>query len=220
MKPDDKHRPHRDKAPHPDGEAAKPGPGGAQAAGPSGPAQEQPPAPPAAPDVDAPLAAKTKECRDLLDQFQRLAAEYSNYQKRMERTLQDERRMGIRNLVMDLLPAMDNFERALEHAKDEAGKDALVVGIKAVYGQLLAALKKHGVTQFEAHGLAFDPEHHEAVAMVPSDEHAQGKVVHVMQKGYRLHGQTIRPSQVAVSGGPATPPAEPEKPADESSEQS
>jgi len=208
MKPEDKHRPHRDKPFHPDGEGAVPGPGEAHGGGPSGLPEEQTPAPPAQPEPEAPLAAKTKECKDLVDQFQRLAAEYSNYQKRMERTLQDERLMGIRNLVVDLLPALDNFERALEHAKDEAGKEALVTGIKAVYEQFLAALKKHGVTQFEAYGKTFDPEHHEAIAMVPSDEHAEGKVVHVMQKGYRLHGQTIRPSQVTVSGGPATPPAE------------
>jgi molecular chaperone GrpE len=207
MKPDEKHRPHRDKTPYPDGEAARPGPGDAHAGGPPGLPEGQA-APPAAPEAEAPLAAKAKECKDLVDQLQRLAAEYANYQKRMERTLQDERQMGVRNLVMDLLPALDNFERALGHAKEEAGKDALVAGIKAVYEQFLAALKKHGVAQFESHGQAFDPEHHEAVAMVPSDEHVRGKVVHVMQKGYRLHGQTIRPSQVAVSGGPATPPAE------------
>ena len=203
MKPDETHRPHRDKAPHTDGEAAKSGAGAAGAAGAGLPPDQAPSAAQApAPEVEA---AKAKECKDLMEQLQRLAAEFSNYQKRMERTLQDERLIGIRGLVVDLLPVLDNFERALEHANDEAGKDALVAGIKAVYEQFLAALKKHGVTQFESHGETFDPEHHEAIAMVPSDEHAEGKVAHVMQKGYRLHGQTIRPSRVAVSGGPAKP---------------
>jgi len=206
MKPDETHRPHRDKAPHTDGEAAKSGAGAVGAAGAAGAGLPPDQAPSAAqapvPEVEA---AKTKECKDLMEQLQRLAAEFSNYQKRMERTLQDERLIGIRGLVVDLLPVLDNFERALEHANDEAGKDALVAGIKAVYEQFLAALKKHGVTQFESHGETFDPEHHEAIAMVPSDEHAEGKVAHVMQKGYRLNGQTIRPSRVAVSGGPAKP---------------
>ena len=200
MKHDETHRPHRDKAPHTDGEAAKPGAGAAGAGLPPDQAPSAAQAP--APEVEA---AKAKECKDLMEQLQRLAAEFSNYQKRMERTLQDERLIGIRGLVVDLLPVLDNFERALEHANDEAGKDALVAGIKAVYEQFLAALKKHGVTQFESHGETFDPEHHEAIAMVPSDEHAEGKVAHVMQKGYRLNGQTIRPSRVAVSGGPAKP---------------
>ena len=210
MKPDETHRPHRDKAHHPDGDAHKPAHGEASAAGPAAGPETQ--TPPPASEAETPLAAKTKECKDLLDQLQRLAAEYSNYQKRMERSLQDERRTGIRDLVVDLLPVLDNFERALEHVQDEAGKDAVVAGIKAVYEQLLAALKKHGVTTFESHGLEFDPEHHEAIAMVASDEHAEGTIAHVMQKGYRLHGQTIRPSRVAVSsGGAAKPPTEPDK---------
>ena len=212
MKPDETHRPHRDKAHHPDDKAAhKPEPGEAGAARPEEQASPQP----ATAEVQPTLEARTKECKDLLDQLQRLAAEYSNYQKRMERSLQDERRMGVRGLVVDLLPVLDNFERALGHVQDEGGTDALVAGIKAVYEQFLAALKKHGVMPFESHGQVFDPEHHEAVSMVPSDEHAEGNVAHEMQKGYRLHGQTIRPSRVAVSGGPAKPLAS----GDESSKQ-
>jgi len=206
MKPDETHRPHRGHKPHGDGEARKPDPGEARPGEPAGLPEEQaapPPPPLAKPDAEQQHAARTKECKDLVDQLQRLAAEYSNYQKRMERSLMDEQRVGIRNLVVDLLSVLDNFERALEHAQDEGGKDALVAGIKAVYEQFLAALKKHGVTPFESRGQVFDPEHHEAIAMVPSDEHAEGNVVHEMQKGYRLHGQTIRPSRVAVSGGPA-----------------
>jgi molecular chaperone GrpE len=214
MKPDETHRPHRDHARHPGGEAAqKPEQGEARPGGPAGIPEEQAAPAPAKSEVEAQHAAKTKECKDLLDQLQRLAAEYANYQKRMERSLQDECRMGIRNLVVDLLPVMDNFERALEHVQDEAGKDALAAGLKAVCEQFLAVLKKHGVTPFESHGQTFDPEHHEAITMVSSDEHAEGKVAQVMQKGYRLHGQTIRPSRVAVSGGPAKPPEEGQEPA-------
>jgi molecular chaperone GrpE len=207
MKPDETHRPHRGHRPHGDGEARPGDPAGlpAEQAAP-------PPPPPAKPDAEQQhvedstgRAAGTKECKDLVDQLQRLAAEYSNSQKRMERSLMDEQRIGIRNLVVDLLSVLDNFERALEHAQDEGGKDALVAGIKAVYEQFLAALKKHGVTPFESQGQVFDPEHHEAIAMVPSDEHTEGNVAHEMQKGYRLNGQTIRPSRVAVSGGPAKP---------------
>ncbi|MCX5685221.1 MAG: nucleotide exchange factor GrpE, partial [Planctomycetota bacterium] len=210
MKSDETHRPHRDHAHHTGGEAAqKPAEQGEATPGGPAPLPEEQPAPaPAKAEIESQHAAKTKECKDLLDQLQRLAAEYANYQKRMERTLQDECRMGIRSLVVDLLPVMDNFERALEHVQDEASKDALAAGLKAVYEQFLAALKKHGVTPFESQGQTFDPEHHEAILMVSSDEHAEGKIAQVMQKGYRLNGQTIRPSRVAVSGGPAKPPEE------------
>jgi molecular chaperone GrpE len=201
MKPDETHRPHRGHKPHGDGEARPGEPAGQQAA----PLPAKPDAEQQHVEDSTGRAAKAKECKDLVDQLQRLAAEYSNYQKRMERSLLDEQRIGIRNLVVDLLSVLDNFERALGHVQDEGGKDALVAGIKAVYEQFLAALKKHGVTPFESRGQVFDPEHHEAIAMVPSDEHAEGNVVREMQKGYRLHGQTIRPSRVAVSGGPAKP---------------
>jgi len=165
------------------------------------------------------LAAKTDECRQLIDQLQRLAAEYSNYQKRIERHLQDEKRLAVRGLVLDLLPAVDNLERALAHAMEQPDLAVFQEGVTLAYNGLMAALKNHGVTPIETEGQTFDPEHHEAITLVPSEEHPKGHVVEVMQKGYRLHGQTIRPSRVAVSDGaeaektdePDGPPAEDEK---------
>ncbi|MBM4019401.1 MAG: nucleotide exchange factor GrpE [Planctomycetes bacterium] len=167
------------------------------------PAGQEPLPEEAAAMADAPalLAAKSAECASLLDQLKRLAAEYSNFQKRMERHFQEEKRLAVRGLVLDLLPVVDNLERAVAHAETEPALESLKAGVKAVHEQFLAALGRHGVTPFEAHGQAFDPEHHEAVAMMPSDEHAEGKVAQVVQKGYRLHGQLIRPSRVAVSTG-------------------
>jgi molecular chaperone GrpE len=216
MKPHDAHRPHRDKAADPGaarpaGWRAEAAPHGGQPAGTPEPAAT-PPAE-AAPGAAQPapqdlLAAKTRECEALLDQLKRLAAEFSNYQKRMEHNLQERQRMAICGLVLDLLPVLDNFERALAHAQADAGAQALRTGVQAVYDQFAAALRKHGVTPFEAQGQAFDPEHHEAVTVVPSEEVPQGTVAEVMQTGYRLHGQLIRPSRVAVSGGPPKPDAE------------
>jgi molecular chaperone GrpE len=197
MKPHEPHRPHRDKAvPH-----------GGQPAGTPEPAAA-PPAEAAPGAAQALLAAKTSECEQLLDQLKRLAAEFSNYQKRMEHNFQEEQRMAVRGLVLDLLPVLDNLERALAHAQADAGAQALMTGVKAVYDQFAAALRKHGVTPFEAQGQAFDPEHHEAVTVVPSEQVPQGTVAEVLQTGYRLHGQMIRPSRVAVSGGPAKPDGE------------
>jgi len=171
---------------------------------------------PSAPAPDDALAAKTRECAEMLDRLQRLAAEYANYQKRMARQMDDLRRTAARDLVLDLLPAIDDFERALEAACPEQGRGAKAEtdfatfrdGIRLVHDRLLAALAKHGVTQVAAEAEDFDPEHHEAVAQIPSDTHPQGRVVNVARTGYRMNGQTIRPSRVIVSGGPAEKPSE------------
>jgi molecular chaperone GrpE len=196
MKARDNHHPHPGDAPkRPAEEAAAP---------------QQQPQGADVPDYAELLAAKTEECKELVDQLQRLAAEYSNYQKRMERHFQEEKKHGIRALVLDLLPAIDNFERALDAAASKPSFESLLEGVKAVHDQMLAALAKHGVEQIDAAGQPFDPEHHEAVTLVPSESQPDGQVVEVMQKGYRLHGRTIRPSRVAVSGGPPKPePSEP-----------
>jgi molecular chaperone GrpE len=170
------------------------------------------PSPQSAPtDLQKQLEAKAAEARDLLDQLQRVAAEYSNYQKRMERHLDEERQHAVRALVLDLLPALDNFDRALASAKKEHTYESLLEGVTLVHNQLLAALARHGVTPAETPaGATFDPEHHEAVACLPSPAHPQGAVVEEMQKGYRLHGRTIRPARVVVSDGKADAAAPPE----------
>jgi molecular chaperone GrpE len=165
------------------------------------------PAPAPTPDLQRQLDAKTREAGELLDQLQRVAAEYSNYQKRMARHLEDEKRLAVRGLVLDLLPALDNFERALAHADQEHNFQVLMDGVKAVHAQMQAALAKHGVRPVEAAGRPFDPEHHEAVTMRPSETCPPGEVLDVAQKGYQLHGQTIRASRVTVSSGPAGPQA-------------
>jgi molecular chaperone GrpE len=150
-----------------------------------------------------PLAAKTRECEELLERLKRTTADYLNYQKRMERRLEEVKRFAVRDLLLDVLPVIDNFERALAHAEEQPEFQALLDGIRLVHDQLLAALRKHGVERIEAEGKPFDPEHHEAVAQLPSEEHPEGHVAGEMQAGYRLHDQTLRPSQVAVSSGMA-----------------
>ena len=150
-----------------------------------------------------PLAAKTREGEELLERLKRTTADYLNYQKRMERRLEELKRFAVRDLLLDVLPVIDNFERALAHAEEQPEFQALLDGIRLVHDQLLAALRKHGVERIEAEGKPFNPEHHEAVAQLPSEEHPEGHVAGEMQAGYRLHDQTLRPSQVAVSSGMA-----------------
>jgi len=152
-------------------------------------------------EISQALAEKERERVELVDRLQRLAAEFSNYQKRMERRVQDESREAVRSLVLDLLPVIDNFERAIESAEKGHDFRALFDGVRLVHDQLLAALRKHGVEPIEAAGGRFDPEHHEAVAHLPSDEHASGQVIDEVQRGYRFGDRTLRASRVAVSRG-------------------
>ena len=188
------------------GNHGKPEPG---QAGPQGPAEGPPASPPppaGAADPQKQLEAKTREAADLLDQLKRVAAEYSNYQKRMHRNLEEEKHLALRSLVLDLLPALDNLDRALATAREPPGCQSLLEGVTLVHQQLLSALAKHGIQPIDAAGGgAFDPEHHEAVACVPSQEHPKDAVIEQLQRGYQLHGRTIRPAHVAVSGGPAKP---------------
>jgi len=157
-----------------------------------------------------PLAAKTRECEELLERLKRATADYLNYQKRMERRLDEVKRFAARDLLLDVLPVLDNFERALKHAEEKPEFESLLQGVRLVHEQLLAALRKHGVERIEARGKPFDPAHHEAVAQLPSEEHPEGHVAGEMQAGYRLHDQTLRPSRVAVSSGMAEEPPAPQ----------
>ena len=165
--------------------------------------EAQPKAPPEPPAGENPLEAKTRECEELLDRLKRTTADYLNYQKRMERRLEEVKRFAVRDLLLDVLPVIDNFERAFKHAEEKPEFESLLEGVRMVHDQLLAALRKHGVERIEAEGKPFDPEHHEAVAQLPSEEHPEGHVAGEMQAGYRLHDQTLRPSQVTVSSGMA-----------------
>ena len=139
--------------------------------------------------------------RELVDQLQRLTADFSNYQKRAERRIRDEREEAVSDLVLDLLPVIDNFERAIAAAEAAPDFEAFFEGIRLVHDQVLATLKKHGITPIEAVRQAFDPEHHDAVAHVPSEEHPSGHVMEEIQKGYRFGDRTLRASRVAVSSG-------------------
>jgi molecular chaperone GrpE len=208
----DEHRPHRHGHRH------------AGAPPPTPPEETRKPAPaevgqsaaeePQLAEIKKALETRTREYKELVDQLQRLAAEYANYQKRIERTLQDQRRLGVRDMALDLLPALDNLDRTLAAAKDAPDLDALLAGVRLVRDQVLAALQKHGVSPIEAAGQPFNPEHHEAVALLPSESHPEGNVMEEVQKGYKMDGRTIRATRVAVSSGapkpetPAQPPVE------------
>ncbi len=158
------------------------------------------PAPPAAAgDTSAELA-------ELKDRHLRLAAEYDNFRRRSLKERQDLHNYANENVFKELLPIVDNLERAVTHARREEQRpdsENLLQGIELTHRSLLQILAKHGVVEIEAQGQPFDPQVHEAVRRVPSSEHPPGTVVEVYQKGYKLKDRMLRPAMVAVASEPA-----------------
>jgi molecular chaperone GrpE len=148
------------------------------------------------------LAEKTEECKTLNDRYLRLAAEFENYKRLAQRDQRDQIRFGNEQLLKELLPVVDNMERAIKAAQDNGGNPALVQGVDLTLKQLSAALGKFGVQAVEAVGRAFDPSAHQAVAHVPSETVPSNHVVDEFQKGYRLHDRILRAAMVSVSSGP------------------
>jgi molecular chaperone GrpE len=135
------------------------------------------------------------------DQLLRARADFSNYQKRARAQAETDRSYAAGDLARDLLPVLDNFERAADAAR-AAGASSIVEGLDMVHKQLLAALAKHGVVPIAALGEPFDPNRHEALLQQPSPDHPEGTVVAELGKGYALRDRVLRPTKVAVSVKP------------------
>jgi molecular chaperone GrpE len=136
-----------------------------------------------------------------LDALQRLKAEFDNFRKRNERERQTVALGATRDVVRGLLPVMDNLERAVAALGDQG--EGIVAGLEMVRGQLAGLLTGHGVEEIPAHGEAFDPMVHEAIASVPSPGHPEGTVVEVVEKGYRQAEHVLRPTRVVIAARPA-----------------
>lgn len=137
------------------------------------------------------------------DRCLRIQAEMENYRRRVQREMQEERRYAHQAVLTDLLPVIDNIERAIEAAEQATDKAGLQEGVRMVHQLLLSMLERHHCTRVPAAGETFDPAIHEAIAQFPHAELPVGQVSHVSQQGYRLHDRVIRPAQVVVSAGPA-----------------
>ena len=155
------------------------------------------------------LTAKAEKADEYLGLAQRTKADFENYRKRASReaTLAQDR--GVAKLAKELLPAIDNLDRAVQAAEtfatgspEEAAAEAesqLASGIRLVHVEVLAALARVGIEPFSPVGEAFDPQFHEAVAQQPIEGHASGTVVEVYQQGYRLGETVLRPARVLVA---------------------
>lgn len=134
--------------------------------------------------------------QDLMDKFMRLQADFANYKRRTEAQKTEYVELGVKKIVNDLLPVLDNFERALDSIEE---KDSTYDGILMIKNQLTDALKKEGIVEMKALGEEFDPTYHHAVLTEDSDEYDSGYVIEVLQKGYLINDKTLRPAMVKVS---------------------
>jgi molecular chaperone GrpE len=145
------------------------------------------------------LTAKAQKADQYLELAQRTKADFENFRKRAAREASAALERGVVKLTRELLPAVDNLDRALEAATTGDGTD-LVAGIKLVHAEVLSALARVGVEPFDPQGEAFDPTWHEAVAHQPVEGAQAGTVAEVYQRGYRLGETVIRPARVLVAG--------------------
>ncbi len=157
------------------------------------------------------LLEKARKGEEHLERLQRLQAEHENYRKRMVKESAMARTWAVKDFALDILPVVDNLERALVGPEEEAPSDEVPIreGIRMVLSMLQEALKHHGIEKIEAKGRPFDPAWHEAAGRIPTDEAEPGTVVEELETGYALSDIVVRPARVLVSQAPPAP--EPEK---------
>jgi molecular chaperone GrpE len=148
------------------------------------------------------LAAKEAEAQANWDKFVRERADLENYRKRVQREKEEILKYGNESIIMEILPVLDNMERALAHATEE-NQGAVIEGVRLTHGMLLAALKKFGIAPIETEaGTPFDPAYHQAMCQVESCEQGANTIVEVFQKGYLLNDRLLRPAMVSVACPP------------------
>jgi len=148
----------------------------------------------------SPLESLRAELQEAKVRALRMQAELENYRKRAARELQEERRYANLPLMRDLVPVLDNLDRAIEAAEKQHDVGGLLEGVKLVARQFEEVLQRHYCVRIQALNEPFDPHLHQAILQQSSDEHPVGTVLLVTQAGYQLHDRVVRPSQVIVSG--------------------
>jgi molecular chaperone GrpE len=153
-------------------------------------------------DLDE-LVARAAKADEYLALAQRTQADFENFRRRMARDVAAAQERGIGKLAKELLPAIDNLDRALAAAELSAAGDQpehhLASGVRLVHDELLAAFGRVGIEAFSPLGERFDPNHHEAMVQQPVEGAESGTVVEVYQQGYRLDGTVLRPARVVVA---------------------
>jgi len=145
------------------------------------------------------LASADKEAEEYLDYLKRLKAEFENYKKRSLKEREKMAKLAIEDLIKELLPVMDDLERALNSTKQSKDLSVLMEGVGMTLGQLKNVLKKQGLEEIKAEGEEFNPYLHEAVMQVSFSKYPDNLVVEEMRKGYKLNDRILRPSMVKVN---------------------
>lgn len=162
---------------------------------PDGAAEAAPPDP--VKELEAKVAALEKEKKDNWDRYLRSAADLENLRKRQKREIEDAKFDAKNKILKEMLPVVDNLERAIEHAT-ASGTNPIVEGVQLVLRQFTTAFERLDVTAIDAQGQPFDPNLHEAISQQESDQ-APGTIVQVLQRGYRSGDRLLRPALVVVA---------------------
>lgn len=155
------------------------------------------------PSLEELLAASQKDAEQNKDLYLRARADLENYRKRAQREKEDFGRFANENLIREILPVLDNLERAVEHVQQEGGGDeGLLQGVEMTVTMLQKALEQFGATPINSLGETFDPARHEAMGQMETEDYPPNSVAQEMQKGYMLNERLLRPALVMVAKVP------------------
>jgi len=138
---------------------------------------------------------------ELEDKLLRTTADFENYKKRLLKRSEEQIEYASDRMIIDILEVVDNFERAMEHGSKDSDVDSLYKGMELIYNQLVSFLNKYNVKKLDAVGEIFDPEYHEALMQIESEEFPEGTVAVEINKGYLKNNKVLRHSKVGVSNG-------------------
>ncbi len=163
-------------------------------------------------NFEAELAKAKEQAQENQDKYLRLYAEFENFRKRSQKEKEDFSRYASERVLTELLPILDDFERALSHAESAKDIKVLVDGLKMVEKQMGGVLERFGLKSFSTLGEAFNPHRHEAMAHQASSEYPADTVMAEYRRGYTMNDKLVRPALVAVSKGPEGSDVEAQKP--------
>ncbi len=151
-------------------------------------------------EMEAKIEAAAQEAKDNHDRLLRVSADFENYKKRSAREMEGLRKFANESLIKEMLPVVDNLERAIDSSNNNGGaKNSIVEGVDMTLMEILKVLEKFGVKPIESLGETFDPSFHEAVMQQESEDHAENMVLQEFQKGYMINDRLLRPAMVVVS---------------------
>ncbi len=151
---------------------------------------------------DSKPAAETLTVEELTDLLKRTQANFDNYRKQMQAYIEDIKKMAAKDLILQLLPVIDNFELAFKSTSADAGNKEFIQGMRLIYSQLTQLLQDNNIVPLDTKGKDFDPYYHEALVKVNSDL-PKNRIMEEFQKGYMMQGKVLRHAKVKLSAGPA-----------------